>query len=81
MRDALTCGQIARWNQFLNQVPIGERRQDLRNAQLIAFVRATSGARDVDTSDHVMDFYPRPPDTTPITQKLRTALQAIRGDQ
>ncbi len=75
MHATLTTGQVQRWYQFMRQVPVGERRDDLRLAQLIAHMRAAQGQKHQAASDYLLPFDPEPEDEKPILEKLRMSLR------
>lgn len=81
MHATLTTGQVRRWLQFMRQVVIGERRDDLRLAQLIAHLRASNGEKHQRASDYLLKFYPDPETERPILDNLRAHFRLFAAQQ
>lgn len=81
LHATLTYGQVQRWYQFMQQVTIGERRDDLRFAQLIAHLRASNGEKHSRPSDYLLEFYPAPEIERPILDNLRAHFRLFAAQQ
>lgn len=81
LHATLTYGQVQRWFQFMQQVTIGERRDDLRFAQLIAHLRSAAGQKHQNPSDYLLDFYPKPEEQRSILDNLRAHMRIFAAQQ